>query len=233
MTGSCVTKTINDAGPVTNPPAVPVKPPDKTDIVPQEPAVADYEDKSSALPEQQIDIATVPAELPTTDTSDQASLSETTTNKDSQPVMLRGKRAVDEQNLFYDKSNESYSLLQKANESLAGFPVNRIDEVDWVIALENGLINPRASLYADGAMQTRTDVIIMNNTKQMAPVAFSHRIHTQWLDCSNCHDQIFQQKKAAHDINMDKIFRGQYCGVCHNKVAFTTYICEKCHSVSK
>lgn len=145
------------------------------------------------------------------------------------PDRKRGEQAVAEQNLHYDKNNESYPVLQKANESLANFPVNRINEVDWVAALKEMLINPRASVKGNELMEIRTDEIIMEETRQMPPVIFSHRIHTQWLACSNCHDSIFKAKTGANDINMDKIFRGKYCGVCHNKVAFTTYICEKCH----
>jgi c(7)-type cytochrome triheme protein len=74
--------------------------------------------------------------------------------------------------------------------------------------------------------------IIMKNTAQMPFVKFPHEAHTMWLECSNCHDAIFAPKAGANAIDMTKIFRGEACGVCHTKVAFTAmYACERCHSV--
>ncbi len=157
----------------------------------------------------------------------------TVVGKTEAPVdVRRGTEAVKEQNLFYDKSNDAYSILQKANESLAGFPVNRVGEVDWMEALNRKLINPRASLSGDEERPIKNNDIIMKNTKEMPYVRFSHRAHSLWLDCSNCHDKIFLPGINASQINMHKIFGGEYCGVCHNKVAFTTYVCEMCHSVN-
>ena len=72
----------------------------------------------------------------------------------------------------------------------------------------------------------------MKNTAEMPHVKFPHDSHTQWLACSNCHDKIFVPKAGANAINMTKIFQGEYCGVCHDRVAFTTmFACERCHSV--
>lgn len=32
---------------------------------------------------------------------------------------------------------------------------------------------------------------------------------------------------------MNDIFRGRYCGMCHDRVAFVTYFsCERCHSAA-
>lgn len=156
----------------------------------------------------------------------------TVVEKTEAPVKVhRGTEVVKEQNLFYDKTNDAYDILQKANESLAGFPVNRAGEVDWTEALRQKLINPRASLTGNGERQINNNDIIMKNTKEMPYVRFSHQAHSLWLDCSNCHDKIFLPKINASQINMNKIFGGEYCGVCHNKVAFTTYVCEMCHSV--
>ncbi len=144
----------------------------------------------------------------------------------------RGENAVKEQNIFYDKDNDAYSILQKANESLADFPVNRVGEVDWMKALKKELISPRSSLTGKIERPLKDNDIIMQDTKEMSFVRFPHKTHTYWLDCSNCHNKIFVPEANANPINMDKIFRGEYCGVCHNKVAFTTYMCEMCHSVN-
>lgn len=73
--------------------------------------------------------------------------------------------------------------------------------------------------------------IIMKNTMQMPWVRFPHKPHTQWLACSNCHPKIFIPREHANPISMTKVLRGQYCGVCHDKVAFSLFMCERCHSV--
>ena len=153
-------------------------------------------------------------------------------HQNNKTMRQRGETAVSEQNVFYDKSNDAYDILQKANESLADFPVNRVGEVDWMMALNQNLIDPRISMTGNDKKTLKDNDIIMKNTKEMSYVRFPHKTHTYWLDCSNCHDKIFTAEVNSNPINMDKIFRGEYCGVCHNKVAFTTYMCEMCHSVN-
>jgi c(7)-type cytochrome triheme protein len=73
--------------------------------------------------------------------------------------------------------------------------------------------------------------IIMTNTAYMPHVRFPHLAHTQWLDCSNCHPKIFVPEKGANPVHMNAIFRGEFCGRCHDKVSFSLFICERCHSV--
>ena len=74
--------------------------------------------------------------------------------------------------------------------------------------------------------------IIMKNTKQMPYVKFPHSTHTEWLSCTNCHEDIFAMKAGSHSINMNKILEGQYCGECHGRVAFSPLdSCHSCHSV--
>jgi c(7)-type cytochrome triheme protein len=38
-------------------------------------------------------------------------------------------------------------------------------------------------------------------------------------------------RNDANAITMDAIFLGKYCGVCHDKVAFSNFVCERCHSI--
>ena len=65
----------------------------------------------------------------------------------------------------------------------------------------------------------------------MPMVRFPHRQHTAWLDCSNCHDQLFGQTAGATTINMMLILQGEKCGLCHGAVAFPLTECLRCHSV--
>lgn len=144
-------------------------------------------------------------------------------------------RSADEQpdqNKFYDVENPDYHRLQKANEALAGLRLDKKGWVDWMSILRSGTINPRADLDGKLPMEVLDLDIILKNTKEMPYVKFPHNSHSQWLACSNCHDKIFIPKAGANRIDMNQIFQGKYCGVCHDRVAFITFFsCERCHSV--
>jgi c(7)-type cytochrome triheme protein len=72
----------------------------------------------------------------------------------------------------------------------------------------------------------------MRNTKEMPWVRFPHLAHSQWLDCRSCHPAPFAEKAGAAPTTMERIFRGEACGMCHGKVAFPAWNqCERCHSV--
>lgn len=143
----------------------------------------------------------------------------------------QNKTPVD-QSKVYDTTNPDYPTLQKTNEALFDLELDKKGAVDWMKALNSGAITPRADLLGVGKMEILETDIIMKNTKVMPYVKFPHGSHTRWLACANCHDQIFLPKAGANPVDMTKIFRGQYCGVCHGQVAFiTTFSCERCHSV--
>lgn len=145
---------------------------------------------------------------------------------------VRSAEELLEQNKFYDRNNPDYHKLQKANESLAGFPLDKRGYVDWMKAIRSGTITPRADLTNSKPMEVLDLDVILKNTREMPYVKFPHNSHTQWLACSNCHDKIFVPKAGANPISMNQIFQGQFCGVCHDRVAFITYFsCERCHSV--
>lgn len=132
---------------------------------------------------------------------------------------------------IHDTQVNSIAMLQDPTKALADFPRDRRDQVDWVAALDQGLIEPRADLLGETQMQTMDLDILMKNTQYMPWVKFPHLQHTKWLACSNCHPDIFIPKQDANSISMNKVLRGEYCGVCHDKVAFALFICERCHSV--
>jgi c(7)-type cytochrome triheme protein len=131
----------------------------------------------------------------------------------------------------HDPSNDAIDVLQDPNVAMAQFPRDRRHQVDWVQTLEQGLIAPRADIEGKGEMPVLDLDILMKNTQFMPWVKFPHVRHTQWLACSNCHPAIFAAKENANPISMNKVLRGEYCGVCHDKVAFALFTCERCHSV--
>ncbi len=152
---------------------------------------------------------------------------------DAKPkIQTRGADEIPEQNKFYDLDNPDYQKLQKANESLVGFPLDKKGYVDWMGAIRSGFINPRTDLKNNEPMQVLDLDVILKNTREMPYVKFPHKSHTMWLACTNCHDKPFIPKAGANPISMGKIFQGQYCGMCHDHVAFITFFsCERCHSV--
>ena len=149
------------------------------------------------------------------------------------PLQQRGRAALPQQNRFYARDNPSYDLLQKANDALAGFPVDPEGQVDWVAALRRGMIEPRSGISATPKMEVLDQDTLMTNTRDMPYVAFPHKVHTQWLACQNCHEELFVSKRGANKMTMNDIFRGRYCGKCHDRVAFSTYVCDRCHTVPK
>ncbi len=136
---------------------------------------------------------------------------------------------------IHDPKGAAIDVLQEPREAMKDFPKDRRGEVDWVRALQEGYINPRKSRTGDPweeALPMEMDFdIIMKNTMGMPWVRFPHKPHTQWLACSNCHPKIFIPREGANDISMTKVLRGEYCGRCHDKVSFSLFVCERCHSV--
>jgi c(7)-type cytochrome triheme protein len=147
------------------------------------------------------------------------------------PPAARGTGRRPEPSRLYDASSPQYGLLQQADDALAGFPLDRIGGIDWMRALRDGLIAPRVNVRGSGKMDILDQHVIMGNTREMPYVQFPHESHTQWLACENCHESIFVAKKGGNPMTMTDIFLGKYCGVCHDKVAFSTYACERCHNV--
>ncbi|MEO5369124.1 MAG: hypothetical protein H7833_03515 [Magnetococcus sp. DMHC-1] len=132
---------------------------------------------------------------------------------------------------IHDPESPGLKNLQNPAHSLGVFPPGQWGEVDWMRALLGGHVKPRADLEGKGDMQLLDLNIIMTNTKAMPHVRFPHNSHTQWLACSNCHPEIFKPEKGTNNITMESIFRGRACGTCHGRVAFSVYICQRCHSV--
>lgn len=132
---------------------------------------------------------------------------------------------------YHDTDNNAIVVLQSPTEAMAKFPRDRRKEVDWVKTLDSGFIEPRADLKGASEMVTMDLDIVMKNTQFMPWVKFPHLAHTKWLACQNCHPKIFIPQEHANPISMNKVLRGEFCGVCHDKVSFSLFICERCHSV--
>lgn len=132
----------------------------------------------------------------------------------------------------HDPTDEAVQILADPGLAMKDFPRDSEGLVDWVQALEKGYINPRKGLTGKEEMFPVDFDIIFTNTQSMPYVRFPHKQHTEWLTCGNCHPLIFIPQKGGNPITMSAIIQGQFCGVCHGKVAFgPTYNCGRCHSV--
>lgn len=149
-----------------------------------------------------------------------------------QHFQLRGEIVSVAQDGIHDPLGEAVDVLQQPHEAMAGFPRDASGQLDWVKTLERRLIEPRTSLDGSMDMFPVDFDIIFKNTQSMPWVRFPHLQHTEWLTCANCHPAIFIPQAGANPISMSAIIQGDFCGVCHGKVAFApTLNCGRCHSV--
>lgn len=115
------------------------------------------------------------------------------------------------------------------------------DGVNWVKSLQAGVISPKTSLYNKEnpssmplPQHLAKDRLRWTTKTPAYPVSvsvwFPHEAHVKWLDCANCHPDIFMvQKDGTVDFDKGKILEGKYCGACHLTVAFPMDGCRRCH----
>lgn len=135
---------------------------------------------------------------------------------------------------LHDPHSPAVGLLQEPGEALGALaPDTAGNLVRWMRALDEGQIQPRTNILPETKVNLRTTEVLLKNTGEMPLVRFPHRQHTAWLDCTNCHNHLFEQKAGATKINMMAILSGEKCGVCHGAVAFPLTECKRCHSVDR
>jgi c(7)-type cytochrome triheme protein len=67
------------------------------------------------------------------------------------------------------------------------------------------------------------------------PVFFSHEQHVnvRGAKCSACHYHAFQMSEGSYNMDMEKLNKGKFCGICHNgERSFDVKDkanCDKCH----
>lgn len=131
---------------------------------------------------------------------------------------------------IHDPKTDAITVLQEPSDAMAAFPQDRRGGINWVRALDLGIINPRADLIGDSEIMAMDMDILFKETGNMPWVNFPHLAHTKWLACKNCHPDIFIPQKGVNNPSMDGILAGEHCGRCHDKVAFALWVCERCHN---
>lgn len=136
---------------------------------------------------------------------------------------------------IHDPANKSLSLLQTPSDAFTSLPKAKGGNgVNWVKAVEDGKIKPRPDIHDAEAQPLVMDLNIVREVKGSMPnVVFPHKQHTELLDCTSCHPDIFIPQKGANQLSMSASLMGQQCGVCHGKVAYPMSRCSFCHSGKK
>ena len=105
--------------------------------------------------------------------------------------------------------------------------------VDWEEAEARGFIRPidfLSGISIEGPPLAVQKDFSIPSKGWMSNVIFSHKKHAQWNGCEVCHPDIFPSvKKGAVKYQMLQVWDGQYCGVCHGRVAFSLNDCQRCH----
>ena len=125
------------------------------------------------------------------------------------------------------KENDFTAFSEKLPKATLG------NGIDWEKAEEKGLIKPIDVLEGvrRPSLKAQKDFLIEIKSSWMEKVLFSHKKHAVWNGCEVCHPEIFPNvKKGATKYSMLEIVNGQYCGACHDKVAFPIQDCQRCHT---
>jgi len=138
---------------------------------------------------------------------------------------------------IHDADNPGTALLQAPATAFETLDKSKHgNHINWVSSLDAAKIAPRWDRSDPTIQPIVFDLNIIREVKGSMPnVIYPHKAHTEWLDCSNCHPDIFIPQKGANQISMASIMLGEKCGVCHGTVAFpvTTSTCSLCHTQSK
>ncbi len=125
------------------------------------------------------------------------------------------------------KGTAKFSKVSKLPQAKSG------NGVDWGQAISKGLIKPVNYLTVKPPAEIAVikPLLLEAEWSGIPPAIFSHKVHTKWLDCNNCHPDIFNIKlKTTKHFSMKRILDREFCGVCHLTVAFPMDDCKRCHT---
>jgi c(7)-type cytochrome triheme protein len=105
--------------------------------------------------------------------------------------------------------------------------------VAWLLAAS--ILIPVGGISLNGEARAEFGDVVINNYSDQAgmrPAIFPHWFHRVRFACKVCHADLgIKFKAGGNEINMLKIFDGQFCGACHNgEIAWGVENCVLCHS---
>ena len=107
--------------------------------------------------------------------------------------------------------------------------------VDWLEAERRAFTKPAdyvegVSLRPDRLGIDRDFSISARERTWLGEVDFPHQKHARWCGCEACHPEIFPTTaRGGIAFKMKDVVAGDFCGACHNKVAFPIASCTRCH----
>ena len=131
---------------------------------------------------------------------------------------------------------DTAALEKRFDEFAEGQPFAKFGNgIDWYEALKSGTIRPQNALTGEkpvlGLPAKLKVPMKLGTAAPRSDVTFSHEEHFLELDCSACHPDIFNiKKKGTKAFTMENNIFGNYCGVCHMRVAFPMNDCKRCHN---
>lgn len=106
------------------------------------------------------------------------------------------------------------------------------NRINWAGAIKSERIAPVSSIFRPGEspLDFRKKLVLKAEWPYVPPAVFPHDAHVRWLDCANCHPDVFNiKKKGTEHFLMNYILEGRFCGICHLTVAFPMDDCHRCH----
>jgi c(7)-type cytochrome triheme protein len=135
---------------------------------------------------------------------------------------------------IHDPRSPAVGVLQEPGSALSRLPRDTAgNQVNWVRALEENAIEPRANLQPGTEVRVLETDILLSLKGGLPMVRFPHRQHTLWLDCRNCHETPFKSRIGANRLSMFQMLQGEQCGICHGAVAFPLTECARCHNTPR
>ena len=96
------------------------------------------------------------------------------------------------------------------------------------------VVGAAIALVAEPAHAAPGDIVFERKEEGLGlpPAVFPHWVHRIRYRCYACHPAIFEMKAGAHEVTMENVKQGKFCGACHNgtnafNIEFQT--CTLCH----
>ncbi len=128
--------------------------------------------------------------------------------------------------------NDDISYGKEKFKNLAALPKTQFgNQIDWVTVFKKALIAPKNTILGNYNPIPFDKKLYLGTEWGFIPaVTFSHKRHNQWLDCANCHPDIFNIKQwTTKHFSMERNLNSEFCGVCHLNTAFPLDDCKRCH----